>query len=151
MKFKSATLNVRETVDVVIRSDVTLKVGSLPMGIEREFQNVWPKPTAPFKEIAKVGQPTVKDFNYDDPTFSKQYDDWVYHRNVYYFWRCIEGIDPNVQFASRGDSENGLRAVADELKEAGFSDLDLASVLKASARISTVSEEDVKTAKASFS
>ena len=150
MKFKSATLNVRETVSVFLRKTLSITVGSLPMGIDREFQAIWPKPTAPYKEVSKVGQPTAREYNYDDAVFSKQYDEWVYHRNIYYFWRCIDGIDSDISFDNKCDAVPGILAVAAELKVAGFSDLDIGVVLKAASKISTVSEEDVATAKQSF-
>lgn len=150
MKFKSATLSIRETTEVVIRADLTIKVGSLPMGIEREYQSVWPKPSPPFTEINKVGQAPTKNYDYDDAVFVKAYTDWEYHRNVYYVWRCIHGVDISIEFEFSGETEIGIRGIANEIKLAGFSDMDLASILKTCQRISIVSQEDIDKAKASF-
>lgn len=150
MKFKSATLNVRETTTLILRTGVELTVGSLPMGIEREYQSIWPKPTAPYKEINKVGQAAVKDYNYDDPDFDKAFNDWTHHRSIYYMWRCIYGIDANITFEFDGTTKQGLVGVSEEFKLAGFSDMDISAILKAVQSISVISEDTLQAARKSF-
>lgn len=150
MKFKSATLNVRETTTVTLRKGLTVTIGSLPMGVEREFQAIYPKPQAPFKEIARVGQAPIKEYNYDDPVFESAFNEWVAHRGIYYVWRCIYGIDKDVEFEFTCETLEGVKGVAQEFKMAGFSDNDIATILRAVHKLSAVSEQDLEEAKKSF-
>jgi hypothetical protein len=150
MKFKSATLNVRETTVVKLRAGLELTIASLPMGVEREFQAIFPKPQAPFKEIARVGQSPLREYNYEDSDFDAKFSEWISLRGIYYIWRCIYKIDANVEFEFTGETIDGIRGVANEFKYAGFTDNDLAVILRAVHKLSSISEQDLEDAKKSF-
>jgi hypothetical protein len=150
MKFKSVTLNLREVTTVKIRNDLTLKVGSLRMGIERDFQRIWSKPTPPVKEITRVGQPSIRDVNHDDPAYVKAFEDWMYHKTIYYFYVATAGLDPDLSYENDCNSIDSIQAFASELKAAGINDFDIGKVVRGSTLISTVSDDDVEDAKKSF-
>lgn len=150
MKFKSATLSLREVTTVQLRKDLTIKVGSLRMGIERDFQRIWPKPAPPIKEVARAGNAPIRDVNHDDPVFVRLFEEWVYYRTIYYFYIAVAGIDTDIEFTNACDSVDSIKRFAIELTEAGLNDFDIGKVVRASSFISTVSDEDVEKATKSF-
>lgn len=159
MKFKSATLNVRETTTVTLRLnstlDLTLKVGALPMGISRRYKLVFPMPRPPYTETMKAGSSKPeRTENWDDPVFAANFENWKDLEKIFLFC-VVVAVDDNVKFESitQGNipaNENELKNVRAELEEAGFTDFDIAHVLDASARISRVDDEAITAARSNF-
>lgn len=152
MQFKGAALKIREVVMVKLPrkdADITLKVASIPLGLKREYDALFPRPKPPVSITVKAGGKQEKEENWDDENFVKAFDEWKYLQNIYTFYRVLEA-DENVKFDHTPSDLPSLRAFANELKDSGISDGDLAIVLSQAAIASNITEEAIANARSSF-
>jgi hypothetical protein len=113
------------------------------------YEECNPRPRPPFETVNKVGKPSEKVENYDDPEFVKEYTEWNFLQNIYTFWMVL-GSDPNLQFDNIPTNLVSLRALEKEIREAGISDGDMAFVLGKAAQASNISDRDLKEATANL-
>ena len=77
MKIKGQAV-VREYAVVSLpryTGDIKLKVSSVPMGLQRMYETINPKPTPPVTVTQRIGKPAEKDADYDDPSFVKLFNE----------------------------------------------------------------------------
>ena len=148
---KRATL--RSTTSLVLTrqgcENITLKVASVPVGINRDYEAIYPQPIPPTIVTNKAGGKVERERNYDDPKFIQQLSEYNYLRNIYIVVRVLE-CDSNVKFDNQPNSVDELRAILQEMIEAGISEGDIAHILEIALSISKISSDDINTAKESF-
>lgn len=153
MKFKGADLAIRDAVNVVLprqsRESITLRVSAIPMGMQKDYNLVYPRPLPPVNITIKAGGKQEREENWEDETFLKSFNEWKYLQNIYTFYRVLEN-DPNVAFINKPVNVATLRLLEEELATAGISDGDIAIILQQSAVISNITDEAISTSKASF-
>lgn len=152
MKFRGNALNIREVVEVTIprsTESLTFKVSAIPLGLHREYETIVPRPLPPFEMRNKVGAAPEKIENFDDPKFIEQYEQYRHLRNIFIVYTVLKA-DDSVAFENVATNASSLLLVERELRDAGFSDGDLALIISAAAEASNISDRDIKTAKRSF-
>lgn len=136
MKINGEKISIREVVTVELHrnsgSSLKLKVCGYPIGIAREYLQIYPTPVPPSKSTGvttvKNGAETKPD--YDDPAFTKAYAEYVWLEKFFHICKCLEA-DETVKFDSDYTTLGGLRNIPKELNEAGFSEGDIGKILEA--------------------
>jgi hypothetical protein len=150
MKYNGNTLalETREIELPRVTGPIRLRVSAVSVGVRRDYDALYPKPNVPL--IITDGKNGRKqEENWHDPAFRKALEEREYLQNIYIVYRVIAG-DPNLSFDNKPDTIDGLRAVAKELAESGFSEGDLLIILKEALRASNLSQDEIEKAKAGF-
>lgn len=155
MKLNGQPVSVREVREVTLtRSDgksITLKICGYPIGINRDYATIFPKPKPPYTEVNKAGRlDKDKVYNLDDPKWEKDIADWNYLLTFYIIWRGLS-CDANISFESNVVDRAGLESLVKEFFDAGFSEGDIGYLLGQINDASTVTPKEVDKALDSFS
>ena len=152
MKIKSATL-IHECVSIVLRatesSAIAVRVSAFPLGIDTDFTEICPRPSAPVKVTNRAGQPPLRDANTEDPTYLADLGKWIVRRKVYHFWRVLQK-DADVTFDIKPTSEVNIDALYNELKESGVTEADMLTVINASLEMTKVRDTGIQEEKTNF-
>jgi len=152
MKFNGEELKIREVTSVTLprtTGDVTLQVTSIPLGIRRAYEVIFPKPRPPFTTTSYVGKPSEKEADYDDPVFVKAFNEWSYLQNIYTFYVVLQG-DKKLVFDNTVTDADTLRKLEAELRDAGITEGDVGIVLLAAAEASNITSRELDAAKKDF-
>jgi hypothetical protein len=149
MKFKGATLNVREFTNVALRKNLAIKVGAMPLGIEKEYTQIYPRPTPPSKTIHSVGKAPTKVVDDEDETYLALHKDWFTLRSFYVFWSVIKD-DEDLTFDNPPTSINALKSFEQELKAHGINDEDIKKVINTAFDLTKITDADIEDTKKSF-
>lgn len=153
MRINGKEVNLRSTTLLELpRSSgpsISLKVASIPVGVNRDYEAINPTPLPPMVVTNKAGGKTERERNYEDPKFVQAIEEHTFLRTLYILTRVLE-CDTNVAFDNANNSVEGLRGIKDELNAAGFSEGDIGKILSTSAAISQITGEDVEKAKENF-
>lgn len=153
MKLKGATLTVREVYTIELRrlkEPLKVKLASTPFGINADYDAIFPKPSAPFTTHVVKGAAPEKVYDYTNGDFVKEFDEYQRLKNIYVFYRVISDAKSDMTFDTDVRTKSDLLKVADEIREAGFSDGDIQKVNKAAAAAANITDEDIKQAEGSF-
>jgi hypothetical protein len=155
MKINGEVVNIREVVEVVFNRNngttLKLKVSGYPIGISRDYLMVYPRPVAPVVATGVVSVKTgpEKKPNYEDPTFVAAYEEYVYLEKFYFICKCLS-VDTSVSFNADFNTLAGLRAIPNELKEAGFSEGDIGKLLEAIRSATNIEAKAIEEATSNF-
>jgi|ERR1043165_2240086 hypothetical protein len=153
MKIKGEIVKSREVVEVVIPrtngESLKFKVGGYPLGINRAYDAICPKPLAPFKTINKVGGVVDRVYDYYDSAYGIALDEWQYYFKYFIVYQGMKE-DNDVSFDSKCDSLDGIKAFEAELAAAGFSEGDVGIIFDAIKGASNIDPKRVEAAKANF-
>lgn len=155
MKINGEQVNIREVVEVVFErstgSSLKLKVSGYPIGISRDYLMVYPRPVAPMQAtgVVSIKSGAEKKANYEDPSFVAAFEEWAYLERFYFICKCLM-VDTSVAFNSDFTKLDGLRAIPNELKEAGFSEGDIGKLLDAIRAATTIEPKAIAEATANF-
>lgn len=149
----SGTPVARVTREVVLeRPDNTslkFSVSSISIGIRREFDKLYPTPSAP-KIVTQTVKEGRKDTpNWDDPAFVEALKEREHLQNIYLVYSVLK-YDKNVEFDNKPTDVESLRRLATEFAESGLSEGDMLLLLKEAMKASNISNEDIERAKSSF-
>lgn len=155
MKINGEVVNIREVVEVVFArnngTSLKLKVSGYPIGISRDYLTVYPRPVAPIVATGVVSVKTgpEKKPNYEDPAFVAAYEEYVYLEKFYFICKCLS-VDTSVAFNADFNTLAGLRAIPNELKEAGFSEGDIGKLLEAIRSATNIEAKAIEEATSNF-
>ena len=156
MKIKGETIQIREVVEVVLKSGngsdrLKLKVCGYPIGIQNEYETLNPKPPVPEKATGKmiVGKGEEKKPDYTDAAWNKAYDKWTLLQQLYYLCKCVCSVN-EITFESDWNTLAGLEKIPDELNAAGFSAGDIGVILEAIRGATTIEPKAIAEAAASL-
>lgn len=154
MKINGVVVNIREVVEVVLHrtsGDIKLKVSGWPIGINRLYMSVFPRPVAPKKATGKV---TVKDGpevkpDYDDPKYSAAIEEFIYLEKFFMICKCLE-VDESIKFEANYNTLDGLRKIPEEMNAAGFTEGDVGAIFTAMRTATTIEPKALDEAAANF-
>lgn len=155
MKINGEVVNIREVVEVVFErssgSSLKLKVTGYPIGISRDYLAVYPRPVAPMQAtgVMSIKNGAEKKANYEDPSFVAAFEEWAYLEKFYFICKCLM-VDTSVAFNSDFNRLDGLRAIPNELREAGFSEGDVGKLLDAIRSATSIEPKAIAEATSNF-
>lgn len=135
-------------------SELTLKIASISVGVNRDFDLLWPAPRPPKRTTVKKDTvsgksvPDVKE-DWDDQSFLNEVAERTTLKNIYLLWRVLES-DTNVQFDNKPDTIDGLRALYAEIKSSGLSEGDIVAIMKEAVLASNLTNIELDAAKQDF-
>lgn len=153
MKLKGNALSIREYTNVTIprySGDITLKVAAIPMGLQRLYEQINPKPLPPITVTQRMGKPAEKEPDFDNPEYVRAFTEWSFLKNIYVFYYILK-VDESVSFDNEPKDLASLRKLEEEIRNAGISDGDMALIMQKSAEAANLSPRDVEEAKAGLS
>lgn len=152
MKFNGKPI-VRETRKVLIprtpeSESFTVTVSSISVGVKRDFEALWPRPRVPkIVTHGKSGREEKEDWS--DPKFLAEVEERAALQNIYLMYRVLEQ-DTNIIFDNKPTDINGLRALAEEVKQSGLSEGDIVVILKEALLASNLTQEEIDKVKGDF-
>lgn len=153
MKLNGKTLQCREyrTLELPrLNSDpIKLRVNSLPLGMKRDFELMCPRPLPPSVVVNKVGKPSEKIENYDDPQWIADISDYKDLERYFILFLALDGND-ELEIEYRPTDVQSLKKFRDELKSSGLSEGDAGRIIAASMEASNIGNDEVKKAEGSF-
>ncbi len=155
MKLNGTNIAIREVVDVVLArkgvAPITLRVTGFPVGIQRAYEVVNPRPTPPTKStgISTVRGGEKVEKNYDDPNYLAAFDEWLHLQKFFYLYHCL-GVTEGLVFENSADTVVGLRAIAKEFEHAGFSEGDIGQLMSAINAATHIESSEIAEAKKTF-
>jgi hypothetical protein len=152
MKLDGNALSIRETIKVVLprfENPIELTISSIPMGLRREYETIFPKPRPPFTVQNFVGKPAEKIEDWDNPEFVIAHAEHAFLFNVFIVYTVIKA-DTRITFDFVPNNIDGLRRLSEEFKQAGFSEGDIGIIIKAAAEASNITDRDIREVKKSF-
>jgi hypothetical protein len=153
VKFQGKDLSIRDYIKVRIPRtncpSIELRVNALPIGIQRDFQSLCPRPIAPFVIKNIKGQGEKKESDYDNPQFLADLADYNDLQRYYMLYVALKD-NPELEFNFVPKDVMSLKNFRQEVKDAGFTEGDANIILNASAKVSNITDEDVNKAQETF-
>lgn len=152
MKLKGQPFPPQELYEVKLprgASFISLMVSGFPLGVNQDFATIWPKPQPPVTVVNRVGQPQAKEQDYNNPEWQKNIARWKYHANLYTAYRALTA-DKTVSFDTHPTDESSMIKVAQEFRDAGLSEGDVAIILQGITKASHIQDADIKKEKETF-
>lgn len=147
MKLNDQKLNLASR-KLTLREGVEFMLTALPIGSMHAYNAVFPSPVPPIKTLAdKKGTRLEHQFN--DPTYVKDTEEHAELKNYYFVYLSLRN-DKNIVFDNIPTDRDSLNKFATELKESGLSEGELAILLMAATKLSSISAEDLDRAKENF-
>lgn len=152
MKLKGAPFPPQELLTVKLpRGDtfIEVKVSGFPLGVNRDYAKLWPRPIPPSTTFNAVGKPPEQIANLDDPAWMKEMADWRYHNNIYVVYRALLGSG-EVTFDAKPDGREGIIALVAELHTSGLSEGDIGIILEGVRAASHIDDAKIQAEKRTF-
>ncbi len=129
-------------------NSIELIVRSIPLGWQRKYEEVYPRPSAPTLVVATNASQDVKT-NFTDPAFVKAISDWDKKETFFLVWLLIKDT-PGLSFTSPPTNRESFDKFIDELSASGISEIELVAIAQAGREISNPSAEEVGKARENF-
>jgi hypothetical protein len=151
MLYKNAPIVLEQRELVLTRNngdEIRLRVSAISVGVKRDFDLLWPRPMVPTTVTEGKSGRQEKE-NWNDPKFQAEIEERSSLNNIYLMYRVLER-DENLAFDNKPTDKTSLRALAEEVKNSGFSEGDVVMILKKALEASNLSQDEIEKAKSSF-
>jgi hypothetical protein len=132
-----------------VREDLELLVSAIPVGVQRDYEIMYPIPRVPTTVTQSIKGERAEKENWNDPAFIASVNEHAYLKNFYFFYRVIQH-DPNIALDNRPSDVASLRLFADEVKDSGLGEGEIAAVLTTAMELSGITSEKLEAAKGNF-
>lgn len=152
MKLKGNPFPPQEILTVKLpRGDsfIEVKVNGFPLGVHQDYAKLWPRPLAPISVYNSVGKPPENIQNLDDPTWQKEMAAWRYHVNIYIVYRGLLGSG-DISFDTVVRDKDSILALSEEFARAGWTEGDVALILKGIKDASHIDDAQIQLEKKTF-
>ncbi len=129
--------------------EVKIKLSTIPVGFQRLFDKVCPKPVPPVQITKTVGGKTEETQQWNDKAFIAEFREYDFLKNMYLVYILIKD-DSRLSWETIPTDTASLRKFADEFTASGLSEGDALFLIKNGYDISSISSKEIDEATKGF-